>query len=331
MPIKTIENIQEPEYSSMFLNNISVVDHAYIDNKGCIRGGSFNPNFIVSGKPDPTEKVVVDFSTIKKDIKKYIDQHIWDIYENGFDHKLWIIEDYSTYNSFEIVETRTTKRKGTNKQWALLKTPTIEISLPIDAIRFISKDDENEIPKYDLNYIGKKFEQHVKKYLSQQYPNIEIDVQCINTFDEHKTFSNAQSFTFHYVHGLKDSTSYGCQNIAHGHRSFIHADKANILGNTFLEEIAKELDNTVFIRAENIISTEEDWLTIGYKTPLRGKFHMKINTEAHKVIVLPTETTIEFIVNFIKTHYGEKNFKRGGISSLFVSEGLTKGSLVNFE
>lgn len=327
MPVKNIEALKEPEYSSIFLNNVSVVDHAYIDNNGCIKGGSFNPNFIVSGKPNPIEKVVVDFSTIKKDIKKYIDQHIWDIYQNGFDHKLWIIEGFSAYEKIDILETKTTK-KGTTKQWLLIKTPAIEISLPADAVRFISKTDEKDIPAYNLEYIGKKFQQHVQTYLEQQYPNIEIEVHCVNTFDLHKTFSKAKPYIFHYVHGLKDSTSYGCQNIAHGHRSFIHAE-TNLFGDVFLEKIAKDLDHSIFIRAENVISADDQWLTIGYKTPLRGKFHMKINTEKHKVIILPTETTIEFIVNFIKNYYERKNFKRGGISTIYVSEGLTKGSLTN--
>ena len=68
--ITTIDNFSEPTNSIRFLTHVSCVDHAYIDNNGCVVGGSFHPNFIIGGTPDPVEKVVVDFSTVKKDVKQ---------------------------------------------------------------------------------------------------------------------------------------------------------------------------------------------------------------------------------------------------------------------
>jgi hypothetical protein len=72
--------------STMFLANLSVVDHAVLIPEGLIRGNSHNPSFEVSGVVDEVENVVCDFSTIKKRMKQLIDDH-----DMGFDHKCWIL------------------------------------------------------------------------------------------------------------------------------------------------------------------------------------------------------------------------------------------------
>lgn len=313
--ITIIKNLKEPERSSIFLNNITVIDHAYIDDQGCIRGGSFNPNFIVSGKPDFQEKVVVDFSTIKKDIKKIIDKHEPDVFTNGLDHKLWIIEGYSNIENFDITK---------DKQRLIIQTPNVKIELPPDAVKHIPVIN-GQTPDYSNLYIGYALENYVKQHLQQLYPDARIDVKCINTVDEHVAL-NASTRPFHYVHGLKNSTSYGCQNIAHGHRSFIHADIDDPLVFNRLKIIAEELDNTVFVYEENIIKIDSNTLTIGYSTKQRGNFSMTLNTDTHKIIVLSTETTIEFLVSYINQRYGKDLFFCGA-KTIYVSEGLSKGAV----
>ena len=68
---------------TMFFSQPTVIDHAYIDQEGRVVGGSFNPDFLVTGEIDPKEKVVIDFGTGKKQIKALIDHK-----EFGYDHKL---------------------------------------------------------------------------------------------------------------------------------------------------------------------------------------------------------------------------------------------------
>lgn len=313
--IKFIEDLQEPDVSRIWLSQISVVDHAYIDDKGCVRGGSFNPNFIVSGTPDPVEKVVVDFSTVKKDIKKIIDKHEDNAIKNGFDHKLWVIEGYSNVQVFDI----------TSKGTVIIQTPAIKIELPLNAVRYIQRIDFLE-PSHHLDYIGVAFANHVQEGMEKIYPNIQVDVQCINTVDEHISL-NARTRPFHYVHGLKDSTSYGCQNIAHGHRSFIHVDNDNDPACFHeLMAVASVLDDTVFVREDNVVQNGANTITLGYTTSQRGKFSMSLNTDAHKVVVLPTETTVEFLAAYIKQYYGGK-LKAYGANAVYVSEGLSKGAV----
>ncbi len=318
MTIKFVENFSEPTRSTMFLNNISVVDHAYIDDQGRVCGGSFNPNFIVSGTPDPTEKVVVDFSTVKKDIKHSIDMHLENVYSNGFDHKLWVIEGFSLTDKFVA-----------DGDVVYIETPVMKLTLPRNAVKFITKI-RGLTPSYKLDYIAYAFASHVYHDLEATYPNIQIEVQCINTVDEHTTF-NTKTRSFNYVHGLKDSTSYGCQNIAHGHRSFIQVDTDDAVAYYNLMAVADALDNTVFVRQENIVEQTGNTVKIEYTTG-RGLFMMQLDTNAHKVVVLPTETTVEFLASYIKREFGSKLIGEGThgypkSTKLFVSEGLSKGAI----
>ncbi len=320
MPISTYK-ITAPTRSTMFLNDLTVVDHAYIDDRGCIVGGSFNPCFEVSGTPDPIEKVVVDFSTIKKDIKEAIDGHSFNINNNGFDHKVWIIEGYSNITSVRMVGNMVTDNEVT------ITTPNLSLTLPGDAVKMISQVDD-VTPRYTTDYIGLAFEAHVYEHLEKMYPNINIGVRCINSEHIH-TPSNAVNFNayrFRYVHGLKDSTSYGCKNIAHGHGSFISSDSDP---NGLLELIAKELDDTVFVRSDNIKQfirgQGESTLTIGYDSP-RGSFEMVVEAQSHKIVVLNTETTVEYLAAYVKERFGSL-MKASDMSSFCISEGLSKGAI----
>jgi 6-pyruvoyl-tetrahydropterin synthase len=76
--------------STLFLNKITVIDHALINREGLVQGGSYNLSVKVSGEVKGEEQVVVDFSKLKSSIKNLIDDT-----EKGYDHKLWFIRGYS--------------------------------------------------------------------------------------------------------------------------------------------------------------------------------------------------------------------------------------------
>lgn len=313
--------ITPPTRSTMFLNDLTVVDHAYIDDKGRIVGGSFNPCFEVSGTPDPVEKVVVDFSTIKHDLKELIDAHSFVFDKNGFDHKVWIIEGYSNVSWIRM-------EGNSNYSTVSITTPVLTLTVPGDAVKVIPQVDADVHPFYTAEYIGAALEQYLQPLLEAKYPKININVKCINTTDIHTPTLNVSrnAYRFRYVHGLKDSTSYGCNNIAHGHGSFISSEQDP---SGILELIAKELDNTLFVRSENIklFSTRDDssLLTLSYETQ-RGLFEMIVDPNSHKIVVLNTETTVEFLAQYVKERYGSL-MKTSGMESFCISEGLSKGAV----
>lgn len=295
--------------STLALNQITVIDCAYIDHEGNVVGGSYQPNFIVSGEMDPVEKVVVDFSTIKKDIKVIIDDK-----ETGWDHKLWIVDGFSKVN---LVDTYWSPEE--NQFRVTIKTPTLELSMPRNALTVIhSGDIDLELAKY------------VQTELAKKYPNINIGVEATcTTVADICSFNNIEVSEFRYFHGLKDSTSWGCQNIAHGHLSFIQLDapeeafEEDVL--SLQTEIADSVSNVGFINEENVIEVGPDFLSIGYTTG-RGEFYAKYDTTAHELIVLETETTVEYLAEFVGEMFNDQ-MKELGVTRMFISEGLSKGAI----
>jgi hypothetical protein len=285
--------------STLFLSNLSIVDHAYINHNGQIIGGSYNPSFLVTGKVDDIENVVVDFSTIKKDLKKHIDKHGFDINNNGFDHKLWVIENYSDCSV--ICE----------GDRVVITTPAFYGSFPSDAIRYISNPDSLD---FTDDFIGDQFAQHLTDCLAPEYPGVEIEVKCINSVDEHIVDKDMPISFFRYSHGLKDSTSYGCQNLGHGHLSFLQVEDQDAC-----EIIASELHDAVFINKTNITYQDDERISISY-TSQRGFFFGTYIKALNKIIILNTETTIEHIAEYVASEYG--------ISDFYISEGLSKGTYV---
>lgn len=292
--------------STMFLENISVVDHAYIDREGKVVGGSKHASFQVTGNIDPVENVVVDFSTIKKDLKHWIDDN-----EEGFDHKLWLIQGFSNYTK-EILKDGLVK----------IVTPAMEAILPANAVR-----------EFSGNYNQYSLEAAFNVYLESKMPGLTIKTELTEI-----VFDRGVSSKFRYSHGLKNSTSWGCQNPCHGHLSFIQlADSNNNVLRNYelglhldLTEITTDLYNTVFIWDDNIVNETSDSITIKYNTPERGLFVVTYQKAHNKIKVLNTETTVEFLAEYIASTY-KPVFDKYKVGYVWVSEGLSKGAIAKVQ
>ncbi len=309
--------------SSMFLNQPTVIDHAYIDNDGYVVGGSFNPCFTISGKVDPTEKVVVDFSTIKKSLKAAIDDR-----EQGFDHKLWVLPQFSNCMVTQL-----------SGDMLHIVTPHITLDLPTTAVKFLHNSEE-----YSLSSCGKDLRIYLDRVLGKIYPNVDVSVQVKNSQypqlliidDEENEKVDSQYEMFRYQHGLKDSTSWGCQSLAHGHLSFLqllytHNDdevmeELNDQVYFLLERIKSYLDGATFINAENLVPAFVSGNTAIEYTTERGFFRAEYD-QSCKLIVLKTETTIEYIIEHVVEHFRE-DLASVQASSIYVSEGLSKGAVI---
>lgn len=291
--------------STIIVNDASLVDFAYIDNHGQLKGGSFNYSFAISGETTPNEKVIVDFSTIKKKIKSYLDLSDSDNKMNGFDHKLWIIQGYSTCNLIKM-----------NKGY-FIETPVLSLKLPFDAVKSVACLDIQ-----NTNEIEGMLTRDLQYKLGQK-----VNLKSFVDFSFRSKFSSP-TLAFSYVHGLKDSTSYGCQNIAHGHRSYLQllSDKDNDIVKTVRKQIVTDLQDAILINKENIVDEDHNLLKIKYTT-VRGDFELSLKKEENKFIVFDTETTIEYIGQYIKEMYFDE-LKDANVYAFVVSEGLNKGAYV---
>lgn len=301
--------------SSMFLKNITVIDHAYIGRDGRQHGGSFHASFDVSGRVDANEQVVIDFSTVKKDIKAIVDDKV-----NGFDHKLWFLTSYS-----EGAVAISSSKEVT------ITTSALEITAPQDIIRMVEAND------YDAAKIGKIIGAYVETELSKKHPGIDLKVECI--LNEEPIVKGYRVEMFRYSHGLRNSTSWGCQNIAHGHLSFLELYPGEGWRQDCLDcqqaadaiaaNLTREWDGAVLIDEANVIEDCESYVAISYTTP-RGKFYAKYRKPFCKVKILPHETTIEHIVEAFCAETGYW-LERGHVGRIAISEGLSKGAYKGFD
>lgn len=299
----------------MFLNNLTCIDHAYIDNAGRVIGGSYHPNFYVSGSVDESEQVVIDFSKVKKQIKECIDSK-----EDGFDHKLWIIPGYSLCEIDVLGDT------------TRVSTPACVLEMPSDALK-----------TFKNNYVGtfqetvqRSIQTHVWSHLNKLYPDIEVSVECQLTTNAFMK-DPGKSFTFRYVHGLKNSSSWGCQNHSHGHLSWIEVEHDMFYDPMCSDcrramqavyDISRELDGAILIFEENIFEQTNDYIAIQYTTE-RGMWRAKYYKSRNKIIVMDQETTIENIVDWaVNKNFGA--LAMGHIKRLYISEGLSKGAVKEF-
>ena len=311
--------------SSMFLVQPTVIDHAYIDDKGRVAGGSFNPNFVISGEVDEKEKVVVDFSSVKKKLKSIIDDR-----ETGFDHKLWVLRNWSNFEISELDE-----------HTYSITTPAVRLITPRNAVKVLDLADS-----YCPAEIGVELMLHLQGALRQSYPGVNIDVEVHNEsrmqlmhmaprMVEGQVWC-ADMFT--YVHGLKDSTSWGCQNCNHGHLSFVQLfytidENLRFVGHQDPRELAREiseyLDGSIFIYEANLVRAQEgnvsSYISIEY-TAERGTFKAEYDPTKLKVRVLPTETTVEYLVEHVLEVFGDR-LREAGVTRIYLSEGLSKGAM----
>lgn len=311
--------------SNIFFNEPTVIDHSFIAGDGGVYGGSVNPSFRVGGVVDPQENVVLDFSSGKKLIKELIDDN-----DNGFDHKCWIVRGVSNFDSvYDVVA-----KQGIG-DWDYLasgqdpdkiltvSTRRVIITAPKSAFRFML-NEQGFTNVYDAA------ETEMKLWLEHNMPGFGVGVS-MHANPVPSTIKPYQ--LFRYVHGLKKSTSWGCQNIAHGHLSYIDIDTPNDVDPEFKEQmlkaIARTLDNTIFISAENYTRSEY-FHEIRYNSQTRGEFSMElpVTRPFHKFVVLETETTIEHIIEYVAASF-KTQLQSLKATRLYVSEGLSKGAVMD--
>ena len=292
--------------STLFLNNLSCVDHAYINDLGYIVGGSYHPNIEVTGEVEAVENVVVDFSKVKKELKALIDDN-----ENGFDHKLWVMPGFSMTPL--LVDAGETIR---------IETPHVELDMPRNAVKIFDFRCNGDF----METLHAEFNAYLTAGLSALHPDLNITVRSTMTTNAF-TQERHQAVMFRYFHGLKNSSSWGCQNHSHGHLSFIEYEFAAGRGiGKAICELVEDLDNTLFIFKDNVTEEDDDVIAIEYTTK-RGWFYAKYKKARMKIVVLDTETTIEHIADWF-VNMNREVLAENGVTRVMVSEGLAKGAVV---
>lgn len=276
---------------SIFLNDVTCIDHGYLNDQGFIEGRSFLLDVIVTGDiPDSNaEQVVIDFSKCKKLIKQCIDDN-----ETGFDHKCWV-KDYQYEDLLD--------------GYIEIKSNSTQAVVPKNAIK-------------ETNNFESDIKNQLESFLQSKYPDIDITIEIkLKDYIEESEYPRVY---FNYSHGLKNSSSWGCQNLLHGHTSFIELYSDTHIDTRLLDDFDKV--SLMFIYKDNIIFDKNGIMIISYVTE-RGTFHLNIDKNKYDsfgiyVIILDTETTIENLIDYV-----ERIVKTSSTNWLKVSEGLQKGAV----
>lgn len=295
--------------SELFFAKTSVIDHA-IMGPGGIVGGSYNLNFTAQLPTDQfdEEQVVVDFSSGKKKVKELIDGHVCTNQQdnprmNGWDHKLW-------------VPTKDVKIIWENPYTVSVQDDFSIVSGPSDMFKLV---DCHADDLTSMEFVGNQMTKFINNALSSPVEyNVILDADA---YPMGPFIKDPDYFYFTYYHGLRNSSSYGCANITHGHLSFIAVSgDAPLEAKDMAADIAAKLDGA-YLYHEDIRSNVKGAWNVNYTTSRRGFMSYTDKRDYVKKIVMSHEPTVENIVEMVKNWYPARGYR------FAISEGLQKGSL----
>ncbi|MFY8274988.1 6-carboxytetrahydropterin synthase [Pseudoalteromonas sp. SSDWG2] len=280
----------------LFVNNLTVIDFSYFcTNRGPV-GESWIVDLTLEGDLNE-ESMVLDFALVKKQVKRIIDDSV--------DHSLAIpmLADISFSEKEHLCTFDAQFGDGHH----------IAMTAPHQAISKINADVINE----------KTITEHLKALILPQLPNNVKGIDIVLRPEP------SNSFYYHYSHGLKKHDG-NCQRIVHGHRSTIGIEIDGMrmprLHKQWCERwqdiyLLSEEDKVDASQLEHITAKDGDVCSRYEST--QGLFELAMS--AQRVDVLPCDTTVELISDFI----AQEIKKQHPDSKIKVTayEGVGKGSI----
>jgi len=285
---------------ALFVDNLTVIDFAYLDFERGIIGESLILSVELFGELND-EGMLFDFSFVKKRIKACVDSLV--------DHKLLIARHHADLKILEKDQMLALSLQNSNYAFEHIS--------PSQAVCIIEGSQVNI--------------QSIKDFLTQKIKEILPD--NVNQLTLYLDFEQTDRSYYHYSHGLKKHFG-DCQRIAHGHRSKIEVWQKNIDDNNWLyspywsQHIA-ELWQDIYLATEEDIKAEvtfggfECW-QFAYQAN-QGEFKLTI-PKSHCYLI-STDTTVELIVDFLARYLKQQapllDFK------VKAFEGVDKGALAS--
>jgi len=251
----------------LFVDNLTVIDFAYLDPSRGLVGESWIADVVLGGELDD-QGMVFDFSNVKRTIKRIIDERV--------DHRLVIPRGYEglSWNQ-DTPDTFT---------WTLTDGSHIVHRSPDEATVWLSS--ERVVP----SAVAALLERELMAVLPANVTTVEINLRE----------DVIEGAYYHYVHGLKKHLG-NCQRIAHGHRSPIRIDR-NGHRDYDLEHSWAKLWQDIYVGSEEDVTRRhagEDgtgYITFEYEAN-QGEFALTL--PENRVYMLNTDTTVELIAAHI--------------------------------
>ncbi|WP_152206975.1 6-pyruvoyl trahydropterin synthase family protein [Marinobacter changyiensis] len=276
----------------LFVDNLTVIDFAYLDPTRGLVGESWIADVILTGELDE-QGMVFDFSAVKRTIKRIIDERV--------DHRLVIPKDYSGL--------RIDEEAPGKFEWQLKDGTRIVHRSPQEAVVFI--DGDVVVP----SVVASMLEKELKAVLPANVQGVQIELRE----------EEIDGAYYHYVHGLKKHLG-NCQRIAHGHRSPIQV-RRNGHRDTDLERDWARCWSDIYVGSEEDVTEQFvdakgiPYITFDYEAE-QGEFSLTLPLP--RVYMMATDTTVELIADHIasqcKTQYPDDEIQ------VKAFEGVGKGA-----
>ena len=283
----------------LFVRDLTVIDASYLDEIRGFVGESYQVDVVLQGKLNQ-QSMILDFSSVKKQIKAIIDAEV--------DHKL-LVPQAAKNCSVRI------KQQGTQIDYLLADNSNIQLNCPNEAYCLLESE------KINIELLQNYLEKVVLLQLPDNVAELKLKLR------------NEQISTpyYHYTHGLKKHDG-NCQRIAHGHRSKIDIYINNQYSQELVQQWAERWQDIYLASSEDVVSEADlsfavvndgyEKLCTAYQAP-QGRFELAMPVK--RAEILPDDTTVEQLAGFIcqqlKSQLGDNEV------TVYAYEGIGKGAI----
>lgn len=278
--------------ASLFVDHLTVIDCSVLSVARGLIGASYIVDIELQGPLDQ-QGMVLDFSTVKKQIKRLIDETV--------DHKLLVPSRYVGIQvAYQGEQVSLQFRDQQDLLW--------QHSSPAVAIAQIPLDDID----------AKLLTPWLQSQIQEQLPK---NLQLKLTLRE-EVIDGAD---YCYSHGLQKHQG-ACQRIAHGHRSRIDVFIDDTKSSSWEYTWAKRFHDIYIVTANHIhgeaFDGETPMLLLRYRSE-EGEYFL--NLPKKRCHVIDTESTVEHIA----AHIAEVTQRESGANKVTVRayEGVMKGAV----
>ncbi|ADZ91146.1 6-carboxytetrahydropterin synthase [Marinomonas mediterranea] len=278
----------------LFVKNLTHVDLSYFCPEQGVLGESWHTDVILDGGLND-ESMICDFSIVKKQIKKWLDDNIDHTLALPMSHAkstLRAMEDGRLHYLFEQEDGYTFECEAPEQAYC---------SLPFERIT------------------PDQVAQWVETQIVDLLP-ADIESVKVRFYKE-----NIDGSEYQYTHGLKKHGG-NCQRIAHGHRSTIEIYRNGDRDSSLEQDWAKRWEDIYLGTNEDLLGIIENngkrHHHFAYVS-MQGKFELK--TRSDRVYMLDCDTTVESLSEHVAEVLAHEN--PGDQIEVHAFEGIGKGAI----
>lgn len=256
--------------SSLFVEQISVIDCAVLDpNRGLV-GCTWLADVSLSGRLD-AQGMLFDFGPAKREIKRHIDAAV--------DHKL-LVATQDPRLDLQQLDPITLEYRPAGQQPLTLRCPAQAVCLlPGDHI--------------DTAAVAQRLAVAVRPALPANVTGVDITLRDEPTHEP----------TYSYCHGLRQHDGH-CQRIAHGHRSRLEIRVDGTRSPAHEQALAADWKDIYIVnRADLLDPAASGRCRFGYDAD-QGRFELELDAE--RCVLLDAQTTVENIATHIARHLKQR-------------------------